>query len=184
MMKISIIESGVSLERYANQLIALGDGKTRVAMARALNHEGDKGRTAVKRELVSATGIKYSLINRGMSTIRANQNNLEYTLKQKGNETNIKLFGAIQRKSGVSAAPWNVRRIFRSKDGKRGSFVNKGAGNNVYIREGSGRYPIRQLFGPNIAREIVKGSPEAAWEQVPRTLADRVSHELGRMLPG
>jgi hypothetical protein len=39
------------LAKFGNQLSALGNGQARIAMSRALNHEGDKGRTQVKRAL-------------------------------------------------------------------------------------------------------------------------------------
>jgi hypothetical protein len=35
----------------------LGEGQARTALSRALNHEGNKGRTQVKRALVKQTGI-------------------------------------------------------------------------------------------------------------------------------
>ena len=39
------------LARFVNQLAALGERQARTALPRALNHEGDKGRTQVKRDL-------------------------------------------------------------------------------------------------------------------------------------
>ena len=52
------------LARYGNALAVLGEGQARTALSRALNHEGDKGRTQVKRALVKQTGIKYGAVNR------------------------------------------------------------------------------------------------------------------------
>lgn len=182
-MRLTISQAG-SIERLANMLAAAGSGQARMAMARALNHEGDKGRTLVKRELVTSTGVKYSMIVRGLSTHRATGARLQYELRQKGNETNIGLFQAVQRKSGVSAAPWNVRRVFGAK-GRASFFLPNGKGGStplVFIRKGGSRHPIEPLFGPNIAREIVKNKPKAAWESVPISLADRIAHELSRMI--
>jgi hypothetical protein len=82
-------------------------------LSRALNHEGDKGRTQVKRALVTQTGIKYGAVNKAMATIRATPATLTYALKVRGDETNIAWFGGVQRRKGVSAAPWHKRRIFR-----------------------------------------------------------------------
>jgi hypothetical protein len=101
------------LARYGNQLAALGDSQARKALSRALNHEGDKGRTQVKRALVKQTGIKYGAVNKAMATIRATAATLTYTLKARGDETNNAWFGGVQRRKGVSAAPWHKRRIFR-----------------------------------------------------------------------
>jgi hypothetical protein len=94
-------------------LAALGEGQARTALSRALNHEGNKGRTKVKRELVKQTGIKYGAVDKAMATIRATPATLTYTLKARGDETNVAWFGGVQRRKGVSAAPWKKRRIFR-----------------------------------------------------------------------
>jgi hypothetical protein len=58
------------LARYGNALAALGEGQARTALSQALNHEGDKGRTQVKRALVKQTGIKYGAIDRAASQFR------------------------------------------------------------------------------------------------------------------
>jgi hypothetical protein len=43
------------------------------------------------------------------------------------------------------------------------------------------RLPIRPLYGPNLARELVKDSSAAAWQS--GNIVARVGHEIGRMLP-
>ena len=174
-MKYSITTDSI-LSRYANQIAYLSDGQIKQSFARALNHEGDKGRTQVKRVLVTSTGIKYSLINQALSTHRANRNSLEYRLEFDGDETNLNLFGARQTKKGVSAAPWNVRRIFPH------TFMIGAYGGKVYSRVGPKRFPIQGKYGPNLAREVVKGEPAAAWQIVGPGLADRVGHEISRFL--
>jgi hypothetical protein len=69
------------LARYGNQLAVLGDAPARTAMSRALNHEGNKGRTQVKRALVKQTAIKYGAVDKAMTTIRSMPTTLTYTLK-------------------------------------------------------------------------------------------------------
>lgn len=138
-------------------------------MARALNHESDKARTQIKRSLAQVTGIKPSLISIGFSTKRATARDLSYQFRQRGGETNLALFRANQGARGVSAAPWNIRRVFD------GSFMADG---RVFHRLAEPRLPIEPLYGPNLAREIVKGEPRAAFEAVPLRLAARVAHEL------
>ena len=56
-MQLIISTQAQVLARYVNALASLGEGQARTAMSRALNHEGDKGRTQVKRALVKQTGI-------------------------------------------------------------------------------------------------------------------------------
>ena len=86
-MQLIISASDEVLARYGNALAALGEGQARTALSRALNHEGDKGRTRVKRALVKQTGIKYGAVDKAMATVRATPATLIYTLKARGDET-------------------------------------------------------------------------------------------------
>ena len=175
-MQLIISTRDQVLTRYGNQLAALGEGQARAALSRALNHEGDKGRTQVKRVLVKQTGIKYSAVNKAMATVRSTPATLTYTLKARGDETNIAWFNGVQRCKGVSAAPWNKRRIFAR------SFIVPRFG-HAFIRTSKKRLPMRQLYGPNLARELVKDSSEGAWRSGVVNIVARVGHEIGRMLP-
>ena len=56
-MQLIISARDQVLARYGNQLAALGEGQARTALSRALNHEGDKGRTQVKRALTAVNQI-------------------------------------------------------------------------------------------------------------------------------
>jgi hypothetical protein len=70
-MQLIITARDQVLAKYGNALAALGERQARKALSRALNHEGDKDRTQVKRALVKQTGIKYGAVNKAMATIRA-----------------------------------------------------------------------------------------------------------------
>lgn len=165
------------LARYSNQLAALGNSQAHIAMSRALNHEGEKGRTQVKRALVKQTGIKYGAVDKSMTTIRSTPATLTYRLKARGDETNIAWFGGVQRQKGVSAAPWNKRRIFAH------SFIIPRFG-RAFIRTSKKRLPIRWLYGPNLARELVKDYSAAAWRSGVANVVARIGHEITRLLPG
>lgn len=119
-MQLIISARDQVLARYGNVLAALGEGQARTVLTRALNHEGDKGWTQVKRALVEQTGIKYGAVDKAMATVRATPATLTYTLKARGDETNIAWFAGVQRRKGVSAAPWNKRRIFARLQGRAG----------------------------------------------------------------
>ena len=82
----------------------------------------------------------------------------------------------MQRGKGVSAAPWNKRRIFVR------SFIMPRFG-RAFIRTSKSRLPIRPLYGPNLARELVKDSSAAAWQSGIANIVARVGHELSRVLP-
>jgi len=175
-MRLLINAKDQVLAKFGNQLSALGDGQARTAMSRALNHEGDKGRTQVKRALAKQIGIKYGAIDKAMATIRSTPATLTYRLKARGDETNIAWFGGIQRIKGVSAAPWNKRRIFRH------AFIITGFG-RAFVRTSKQRLPIRWLYGPNIGRELVKDTSAAVWQSGVAAIVARIGHEIGRMLP-
>jgi hypothetical protein len=175
-MQLIISARDQVLARYGNALAALGEWQAHTTLSRALNHEGDKGRTQVKRALVKQTGIKYGAVDKSMATVRVTPATLTYTLKARGDETNIAWFGGIQRRKGVSAAPWNKRRIFRH------AFIVPRFG-RAFIRTSKNRQPIRPLYGPNLARELVKDSSATVWQSGVANIVARVSHEIGRMLP-
>ena len=111
-----------------------------------------------------------------MATIRATPATLTYTLKAGGDETNIAWFGGVQRRKGVWALPWNKRRIFRH------AFIVPKFG-RAFIRTSKKRLPIRSLYGPNLARELMKDSSAAAWQAGVANIVARVGHEISRLLP-
>src|SRR4051794_5342954 len=105
-MRLQVSARDQVMSRYSNQLAAIG-GKAPVALRDALNREGDKGRTQIKRALVRQTGIKYSQIENATRTIRASTSRLLYEIRASGEETNLNLFAAKQGAKGVTARPWN-----------------------------------------------------------------------------
>jgi hypothetical protein len=171
-VRVSLADDIVA--RVGGAVARLGSGQARIAMSRALNHEGAKGFTQVKRVLVKQTGIKYGLITKAVTDQKSNPGTLTYQIIAHGNETNIALFGAVERKKGVSAAPWATRRIFPH------TFF---AGGKVFRRLGKARLPIKGVYGPNIAREIVKNESAAAFKLGTSRIADAVVHEVGRLMP-
>jgi hypothetical protein len=173
-MKITVTLGDNVLAQFADKLEALGQQEARRAMSSALNHEGKKGFTQVKRVLVKQTGIKYGSINEAVKDKDSTAGSLTYTIIATGDETSLTLFNAVQRKKGVSATPWANRRIFKH------TFL---AGGRVYVRETAKRKPISMLFGPNIAREVVKDESAAAFKLGSSRIADAVAHEIARRLP-
>ncbi|USQ97255.1 hypothetical protein [Caulobacter sp. RL271] len=192
-MEVRLYPKDERLARFENALAALSEGGAAKVMARALNHEGDKKRTQVQRKLAEATGLRYRDIAKAIRTVRATKGRLEYKLEFNGRETNLNVFQARQTKQGVSAAPWGVRRIFPhtfivAKYGGR-VFKRTGEASKAtryklmdYGHKGHGRLPIRQVYGPNLAREVLKGEPIEAWEANHNDLIDRVGHEIEREL--
>lgn len=179
-----VIRADDHLAQYGNQLGALGGGQAARLMAMALNREGDKGRTRVRRAVMEQTGIRSHQLTKAIRTKRAGPGRLAYEIEAKGAETNISMFGLkvtwrqgsamgqIRMLQTVSAAPWNTRRVFP------GVFSIKRFDYKVFKREGKGRFPLKPVFGPNLAREIVKAQSKAEFE----TIAPKVGVEVGRLL--
>lgn len=167
-----------SIERLTARLVAAGRG-IRPALARAINHTGDKARTQVARTLVKQTGAKYAAVRKAMHTMPASAVGLLYQIVSRGGFMSLKEFGARQTSQGVSAAPWNKRRVFPH------TFIVTSLGGHVFERKGASRLPIRKLWGPAIPREMLKDQSKAAFETtVAAELPARVAHEVDAILSG
>lgn len=183
-MQVRISAADEVMTRFGNQLGALGEGQAPRLMAMALNKEGDKGRTRVRRALMQQTGIRSHQISKAVKTVRAGPGRLQYAIEAKAGETNISMFGLkvkwhegsamgqIRKLQTVSSAPWNVRRAFP------GTFSIPKFGGRVFKREGAGRFPLKPVYGPNLAREIVKAQTKTEFE----TIGPKVATEVGRLL--
>lgn len=170
-----IIKGDGIIQRHAEKIKGLSEGDAIKAFVPAINRGGDQVRTKIKRSLVKSTGIKYGKINQAVKTIRATRSALRYQLEAKGEETNLNLFGAKQGKRGVSARPWGARRVFKS------SFIVPAYGGRVYVRAGDGRGPLKPLYGPNIARELMRDPAINYWREAEGLIEARLIHELGRL---
>jgi hypothetical protein len=164
-------------EQYGDRLMQLSQRKARAVLSNALNRGGNMARTQIKRSLVAQTGIRAGLVEQAVKTIPSFPSTLAYTLAASGNETNLNLFGAHQGKKGVSAAPWKKRRVFKS------TFIVGKFGGRVFKRLQHGHGPIKPLYGPNIARELMKSPTVEKWALAEQFVMARVAHELARVLP-
>jgi hypothetical protein len=149
------------------------------ALARAINHTGDKARTQVVRALVKQTGAKYGVIRRALTTRLASPGGLIYRIIGKGGFMSLREFAARQTAKGVSAAPWGKRRVFPH------TFIAQSLGGHVFERRGKARLPIRKLWGPAVPRELVKDQSKIAFETtVTAELSRRIEHEVSAILRG
>ncbi|GEP11807.1 hypothetical protein [Methylobacterium gnaphalii] len=169
---------GPGVERYAAALSAVPARAMR-AFAEGLNEGGDKFRTIDRRALKGQTGVKrYGTIVSHTGTRRASAGNLEYTVLGLGKGLPIKEFPVSAAAHGpVTAQPWNVGHTFER------SFKTSRKG-LLRARRGSSRFPIRALYGPSIAKEIVKDESAAAFHGQAAPLVEAaVFKRLGRLLP-
>lgn len=123
------------------------------AIARGLNEGGDLVRTQVQQSLWRQTGAsKYKSITSRVSTIRAFDGSLGYSIVVKGKPTmKLNEFKVSVTGKGVDAKTWGVDHLFAR------SFFLSGKGNPYKARLGKARLPIRGLLGPNLAKELSRG---------------------------
>ena len=175
------------LQRFGNQLAALGAGKAADAMRRASMHTGAKVRTKVARALVKQTGLKYGTMRRAIH-LKAIPGGLGFMLQSKGGDISLKYFRARETRKGVTAAPWNKRTLYESafiKSGWQWSSRRVVLNGHVFRRLGADRKPIEKLrSGLYIPKEMLEGASRLTFERSLREdLLPRLSHEIGRLLP-
>lgn len=182
-MKIEV--DTAPMARAANLFAAAGK-KAPLAIIRAVNHTGDKARNAMRSVLVGQTGLKRKTINKAVKSTRA-FNGGAYVIRAEGGNIRLKFFSPRETRSGVSAAPWNKRRVYPRTFLKGGRFPNRkplNVGGQVLERKGQGRKPLRTVrSGLYIAEELVSGaSHDAFYRVVDRDLPARIAHELYRVI--
>lgn len=175
-----------SIERLAEKLKA-AQTEVPTALARALNHTGDKTRTQMIRALTAQTGLKRKVIVKALQKRIAGSGSLAYVIKSKGGNIRLKYFDARETRKGVTAAPWGKRRLYPGAFIKGGRFPNRVALNlngQVFMRTGKARLPIHVIrSGVFIPKEMVSGATEAAFNTTSESeFPARIEHELSRML--
>src|SRR5687768_13015009 len=187
-MRVSLNLNDQVMKRFGDQLASLGAGQAAKVMARALNHEGDKVRTQVRSAISKQSGIDKGRL--GIITHGASGGSLTYTLSVTDREKNIGGFKARKVADGISAQPWGTRRVFpgafflKSKKGTQGAV---GAGTEggtllAFVRKPGERKKLKPLFGPNLARELLKDESKDAFERNVGLIVDRIGHEIGYLI--
>ncbi|MEW6121635.1 MAG: hypothetical protein AB1698_03420 [Pseudomonadota bacterium] len=191
--RLQITSDGI-LARFANQLAAVGEVKANQALQRAISHTGDKAKTQVIRALTKQTGLKRDVIVRAVHFRKPSYKDLRYVMTSRGGDISLKYFSPRETAKGVSAAPFGRRSIRPGTFMKAGWWPGRVQKDNwndqVFSRTGrktpSGMDQFqKETSGVVIPDEMVKGMTLAAWRTVAeRDLANRVGHELGRLLGG
>lgn len=183
-----IAEADGNLKRYGNMLGALGAGKARQAMARAVNRAGRTTAVQVRRALVKQTSIKRAIVNAQVRTKAAAHQGtgaIEFVIWARGSEIPLAQFGARQFSWGVRAKVWGRMQRFPHTFGAPGDNpkVVSALGGQVFVRTSSDRLPIEKVYGPSIPKEMVIGETKEAFESTAaRETEKRLAHELGRLL--
>ncbi|GJD51098.1 hypothetical protein OPKNFCMD_3849 [Methylobacterium crusticola] len=188
---LTVTLDAAAIARLGNQIAATG-AKAPLALARAINHTGDKAKTQMTRALVPQTGLTRRVIVKALRVHKAGAGSLTYTVTVKGGDIRLKYFKARETAQGVSAAPWNKRSIWPHTFMKAGWWPSRVVKPNwngqVFERalsktnSGMDRFTVVRS-GLYLPDELVTGASRAAFEAaVARDLPDRLAHELGRVL--
>ncbi|MFM9860565.1 hypothetical protein RUR49_19065 [Pseudoxanthobacter sp. M-2] len=184
-MILQMIRRGRGLPDLEKALQGISGKQAHVIMGRAVRREGNKVRTQVVNALVRQTGagrhavlkaLSYEGTRRAKGGLGTTPSGLEYRIDAKGRYLPLTAFKPRETKRGVSAAPWGTRQIFAStffatmKSGHRG----------VFKREGSGRTPIAELWGPSIPAEMLKDDSRAAFDRGTEGITGRIIVEVAR----
>ena len=132
------------------------------AIAQGLNEGGDKVRTQVMRTLWKQTGLtKYGSVTSRIRTARGHEGGLTYQIIAPGKPpipiTEWPVTVTKGPGGGVDAKTWGVDHFF-----KRSFQETNGA---LRARTKASRFPVRTLYGPSLAKELVseKGSVPAVF---------------------
>ena len=183
-LQISVDTAGLS--RMSDMLASAGK-RAPIAAKRAVRHTGGVATTAIRRALPGQTGLKRRVIDKAVKGSMAGP---AYEIRSHGGNVRLKYFGARETRPGVSAAPWNSRRVYAGTFMKGGRFPNRvpaaRLNGHVYKRTGAGRLPITlQRSGLFIPTEMITGaSASAFYTTVEQRLPTRLAHELGWAMGG
>jgi hypothetical protein len=185
-MAFSMLEIDYSQIERLGELFKKAEREAPAAIARAIRRTGDMTATRVVRALTAQTGLKRQVIARAVKKQPAG---LTYSLKSRGGNVSLKYFKARETRKGVSAAPWNHRRVYAGAFIKGGRFphrVGLKLGGQVFHRTGSGRVPIARIkSGLFIPTEMVTGATAGEFLSAVRTiLPARLQHEIAAILGG
>jgi len=123
----------------------------------ALNRTGGSVRSVAVKEVARESGIKQKDVRGAVKLDKARKGGpLRAEIQGRGRPLNLIRFAARQLKKGVSAKPWNKKRVYG-----RGAFIDND-GRTVFKRTGAGRLPIRGMYGASIATELVRDAVAAA----------------------
>lgn len=160
-------------------LTRLEGGAALQAGCYAINHTVAKAKTQVVRALVQQTGLDNRAIAKEIRKFSASPGSPAASLAADGPYHKLSDFLPRRAGDGVAASPWNVARVFPH------TFFVPAYGGGVFKRRGASRFPVTQLWGPAIPKEMIKDLSLSTWERVLAIeLPPRMAHEWGRLMGG
>lgn len=187
-MAISVAFGDDVLRRFANQIGAIGQGRARPGLARAVNRVTTMARTRVIRSITRTSSIPRRILVKAVKQRGAQfrgDGPLEGVVFASGSPISLKYFSSRQLSFGVRAKVYGQWTRFPGAFmGPRPGVIAPALGGHVFVRTTAARFPIERMKGPSVPEELVKDASSKAFEQVIEShLPGRVAHELGRLLP-
>src|SRR3954452_12132544 len=112
---LTITITGNGIPRLEEAARALGsEAKARTAYSRAINHSAKVAAAATGRALSDQTGLPKRTGKKALNLKvgRSTPGTLAYTIHMRGGDISLKYFKPRETRAGVSAAPWNSRRVY------------------------------------------------------------------------
>lgn len=207
-MGFRLVVTGSVAEIVTPLAHGLAGPRVHKVLREGLREGGDKVRTKVRRALKEQMGVKrYGVVVKHVVGVLGHSGALTYVIRGDGKGLPIEEF-PVRAKAGpgairwsarehwklqpreslgrfgkiqdvppeVTASPWGIARTFKR------SFVGRG-GYRAAIPGDKGGWMMRKLFGPSVAKEIVKDRSARAFEMAVRTdVLPAVEKRLGRLL--
>ena len=166
-MRVRFLDADDVRIRFEAACMRLGEGEARRAFSMALNKEGRKSFTQMRRSLALQSSILRGAVNAATRFQSATRATLSTETAGSGRHLPLSFFGAKQFSYGVRAKIWSKAQSFRS------AFVVKRYGGGVFKRTDKARFPIERLWGPSVPTEMLRDEAYEAWkEQHPRVLTE------------
>ena len=166
-MRVFFLEADDVRTRFEAACTRLGESEARRAFSMALNKEGRKSFTQLRRSLAQQSSIPRGAVNAATRFQSATRATMSTVTSGTGRHLPLSFFGAKQFSYGVRAKIWGRAQTFRS------AFVVRRYGGGVFKRTGKARFPIEQLWGPAVPVEMLRDEAYAAWaDQHPRVLTE------------
>ncbi len=162
--------NGVSINVDLTKLTAFGHRLANAAktmpgiLAEVVQQIGPAATKAMQAVLPGQTGLSVGTIRRALHGKGAGAS---YVITSHGGDIRLKFFHARETRKGVTAAPWNARRLYPATFMRSGAFPNRQGfvrAGQVVRRIGRGKYPLEIVrSGLFIPEEMVTGSSAATF---------------------
>ncbi|MCC7200903.1 MAG: phage tail protein [Gammaproteobacteria bacterium] len=150
-----------------------------VALVRALNKTATSVRAEAVRIIRRGRQVKAKTVREAIAVRRANKALMVAEVIVSGRPIPLRDYAARQIGRGVSVNVTGKRKVVA------GAFQVQKIGNNVFIRQGKKRLPIKKLYGPSLpsvfnADAIQKAVERMALDTLRKRFNEEVRYELSK----